>query len=79
MPRLQILYPLGLAAANIAVGWLLYGILDASLGVMLAPIGVLILLAAGNELAQPTTRRTRTLPNRLSRRATGDSPEEGVR
>lgn len=79
MPRLQILYPVGLAVANIAVGWLLYRILDAGLGAMLASIGVVILLAVGHELVQPAVCQSRTLPHRLSRRFTDDAPAGDVR
>lgn len=79
MSLLHTLYPVGLAAANLAVGWLLYGVLDSGLGAVLAPIGVLVLLAVGHETVRPAARRTGMLLERLSRPSTADSQTEGRR
>lgn len=79
MPILQTLYPFGLAAANIAMGWLLYGVLNATLGVMLAPVGMIIVLAVGYETIRPTSCHTRTVPHRLTRQSSSESPSETIR
>lgn len=44
MSILRSLYPYGLAAANVAVGWLLYDVLNSNLGVLLVTVGAVILL-----------------------------------
>lgn len=79
MPPLQTLYPLGLAAANVAVGWLLYGVLEADLGALLASVGVVVLLAVVHETFRPATRRTSTLSQRLARPTADEAPPDRIR
>lgn len=79
MPPLQTLYPLGLAAANLAVGYLLYGVLDSDLGAVLAPVGVVVLLAVAHEKSQPAKRRPGPLPERLSRTTGDEAPPDEAR
>lgn len=74
MPLLQSLYPFGLAAANVAVGWLLYGVLDAVQRLFFAPVGVVVLLAVAHEALRGATRRTGTLPQRIARTTADEAP-----
>lgn len=76
MVRLKTLYPLGLAALNVAVGWLLYGVLDSSLGAVLASVGVVVLLAVVHETSRSASHRLSLLPQRISR-TTGDEAPPG--
>lgn len=76
MPVRHTIYPFGLAAANIAAGWLLYGVLNVTLGAVLAPIGVIIILAMVHDAFRPATRHSSTLSRYTSRKSTTQSPPE---
>lgn len=76
MPVRHTIYPFGLATANIAAGWLLYGVLDVTLGAILAPIGVIIILAMVHDSFRPATRQSSTLSQYISRKSTTQSPSE---
>lgn len=76
MPIRHTFYPFGLATANIAAGWLLYGVLDVTLGAILAPIGVIIILAMVHDSFRPTTRQPSTLTQHISRKSTMQPPSE---
>lgn len=78
MPILQTLYQFGLAAANIGVVWLHYGVLNAGLGVILTHAGVIVALAAHHETSRPTSHRSRTVPHRRSRQSSADSLSEAI-
>lgn len=71
MSNLRSLYPFGLALVNIAVGWVLYSVLDATLGALVASVGVVILLAVVHETSRPASDRLRPLP-RLGSNTTAD-------
>lgn len=75
MPILETIYPFGLAVANIAVGWLLYGTLNSSISTILASVGVIIILAVVHDIFEATTRRSRTPSHRISGTYTAEPPE----
>jgi hypothetical protein len=54
------LYPYVLAGMNVTSGWLLYDLLDATLGVILLAVGAILLLAVGLESTRVHVERVLT-------------------
>jgi hypothetical protein len=52
MHLLQLVYPVLLAGANMAAGWLLYFVFRTPFGVLLLAVGVLLVVAVATEAAR---------------------------
>lgn len=62
MAPLDVLYPAVLAGANLAVGWVLYALLEPVLGAVILVLGVLVMIAVLSETASRVTP-TRSVGN----------------
>ena len=72
MPKFQTIYPVGLAAANVGVGWLLYGPLNSSVNVILGFFGLNIILVMIHETFQSASHEWGVFPHRISSKSTSE-------